>query len=329
MSNRTVGRTLSSSGRHCLFYFSWIVPYGTVMLLLPAAAGKGPIAFVDAAFTSVSAVCVTGLAVLDTPTDFSMTGQVMILLLIQFGGLGIMSITTVAMHAMGRRLSLRQERLMTSLMDTDRKDLVASLVLILKFTFLVEGVGALFLTGVFYTMGDSPGQAVWRGGFTAISAFCNAGFSLQSDSLVVYQEAPLVLHMVAALIICGGMAPATSLLIPRWLRRRSIPVTVRIDLVTTAVLLVSGTLFMLAFEWNGVLSGLSIFNKIHNAWFQSATLRTAGFNSVDIADVMSPTFLVMLCLMFIGGCPGGTAGGIKATTIAILAMTFWAKHHPA
>jgi trk system potassium uptake protein TrkH len=307
------------------FTFLGLCLVGTLMLLLPGIMRHDPIALVDAAFTSVSAVCVTGLVVLDTPTDFSLAGQGVILILIQFGGLGIMSITTVAMHAMGRRLSLRQERLMTSLMDADRKDLVASLVLILKFTFLVEAVGALFLGGVFYAMGDSPGQAAWQGVFTAISAFCNAGFSLQTQSLIPYQNAPLVLHMVAALIICGGMAPATSLLIPRWLQGKTVPVTVRIDLVTTAVLLISGSFFMLAFEWNGILSGLSFFNKIHNAWFQSATLRTAGFNSVDLAGVMSPTFLVMLCLMFIGGCPGGTAGGIKATTMGILAMTFWAN----
>ena len=307
------------------FTFLGLCFVGTLMLLMPGTMSKAPITFVDAAFTSVSAVCVTGLVVLDTPTDFSLAGQGIILVLIQFGGLGIMSITTVAMHAMGRRLSLRQERLMTSLMDADRKDLVASLVLILKFTFLVEFVGAVFLGGVFYAMGDSPGQAAWRGSFTAISAFCNAGFSLQTQSLIPYQNAPLVLHMVAALIICGGMAPATSLLIPRWIKGKSVPVTVRIDLVTTAVLLISGAFFMLAFEWNGVLSGLSVFNKIHNAWFQSATLRTAGFNSVGLAGVMSPTFLVMLCLMFIGGCPGGTAGGIKATTVGVLAMTFWAN----
>ncbi|WP_459917360.1 TrkH family potassium uptake protein [Desulfocicer niacini] len=307
------------------FTFLGLCLVGTLMLLLPGIMSHDPIVLVDAVFTSVSAVCVTGLVVLDTPADFSLAGQGVILILIQFGGLGIMSITTVAMHAMGRRLSLRQERLMTSLMDADRKDLLASLVLILKFTFLVETVGALFLGGVFYAMGDSPGQAAWQGVFTAISAFCNAGFSLQTQSLVPYQNAPLVLHMVAALIICGGMAPATSLLIPRWLQGKTVPVTVRIDLVTTAVLLISGSFFMLAFEWNGVLSGLSFFNKIHNAWFQSATLRTAGFNSVDLAGVMSPTFLVMLCLMFIGGCPGGTAGGIKATTMGILAMTFWAN----
>jgi len=307
------------------FTFLGLCLAGTLLLLLPSAMTKGPIALVDAAFTAVSAVCVTGLSVLDTPVDFSMTGQVIILILIQFGGLGIMSITTVAMHAMGRRLSLRQERLMTSLMDTDRKDLVASLVLILKFTFLVELVGTLFLGGVFYRMGDSLGQAAWRGGFTAISAFCNAGFSLQSNSLIPYQKAPLVLDMVAALIICGGMAPATSLLIPRWVRGQKIPVTARIDIVTTVVLLLLGSFCMLAFEWDGAFSGMSFLNKIHNAWFQSATLRTAGFNSVGISSVMGPTYLVMIVLMFIGGCPGGTAGGIKAPTIAVLAMTFWAN----
>ena len=121
------------------------------------------------------------------------------------------------------------------------------------------------------------------------------------------------------------MAPATSLTIPRWLKARRIPIASRIALITTAVMLLSGTFFMLAFEWSGVLSGLSIADKIHNAWFQSATLRTAGFNTVDMARVMSPTFLMMILFMFIGGSPGGTAGGVKTTTIGILAMTFWAN----
>jgi trk system potassium uptake protein TrkH len=280
---------------------------------------------VDAAFTSVSAVCVTGLIVLDTPHDFTVFGQVLILLLIQLGGLGIMSIATVAMHAMGRRLSLHQERLLTSMTDTDHRDLVVSLVTILRFTFMAEGLGALLLAGLFRFTGDNWGQAVWRGLFTAISAFCNAGFALQSDNLIPYQENPFILHIVALLIVFGGMAPATSLLVPRWLAGRPVGVSVRLALVTTAVLLVSGALMFLAFEWNGTLSNLTVGDKIHNAWFQSVTLRTAGFNSVDINNVVNPSCLIMICLMFIGGSPGGTAGGVKTTTIALLVMTFWAS----
>ncbi len=298
---------------------------GALLLIIPGAAGKGEISLVDAAFTAVSAVCVTGLVVLDTPEAFTFLGQAFILLLIQLGGVGIMSIAAVALNAMGRRLSLRQERLLTNMTDTDHQTLVDALVRILKFTFVAEGIGALMLTGLFYASGDAMGQAAWRGLFTAVSAFCNAGFALQSDNMIPYQNNPFVLHTVAGLIIFGGMAPATSLISPKWLMGRRIPIAPRIALTTTAVMLISGTFFFLAFEWNGVLSGLSVGDKIHNAWFQSATLRTAGFNSVDVAGVISPTFMVMIWFMFIGGSPGGTAGGVKTTTIGILAMTFWAN----
>ena len=131
--------------------------------------------------------------------------------------------------------------------------------------------------------------------------------------------------MVAFLIIFGGLAPATSILIPSWLSKKKIPVHARIALVTTLILLFSGTFFILAFEWNGVLEGFSLGDKIHNAWFQSATLRTAGFNSVDTGKIAHPTFLIMILFMFIGGSPGGTAGGIKTTTLGVLALTFQAN----
>ncbi|WP_167496347.1 TrkH family potassium uptake protein [Desulfopila sp. IMCC35006] len=316
---------MNHPARILLSTFSALGVLGTALLSLPIATTKEAIHLVDAAFTSVSAVCVTGLIVLDTPNDFTLYGQIFILLLIQLGGLGIMSITTVALHAMGRRLSLKQERLLTSITDTDHNDLVHSLRTILKFTFIAEATGASLLTMLFIFSGAPPGEACWRGLFTSISAFCNAGFALQSDNLLSYQTNPLILHVVATLIIFGGLAPATSLVIPRWLSGKHLPIPARIALITTCVLLVSGTFFILAFEWNGVLAGLSIADKVHNAWFQSVTLRTAGFNSVDIAQVTNPTFLVMLGLMFIGGSPGGTAGGVKTTTVGILAMTFWAK----
>ncbi|MBF0413204.1 MAG: potassium transporter TrkH [Desulfamplus sp.] len=316
---------LSHPARVLLTTFMGLCIIGTVLLSLPVSAGKNGVQVLDAAFTSVSAVCVTGLVVLDTPNDFSITGQIFIILLIQLGGLGIMTITTVGLHAIGRRLSLRQERLMTTITETDHKDLIVSLVVILKFTFITEGLGTLILALIFYQRGDSLGQALWQGGFTAISAFCNAGFALQTSNLVPYQTSPLILHTVALLIILGGIAPATCLIIPRWLSGKNIPVSPYIALITTSVLLISGTLFILAFDWNGVLSGLSIIDKIHNAWFQSVTLRTAGFNSVDIAGISDSTLLVMICLMFIGGSPGGTAGGVKTTTIGILVLTFWAN----
>jgi trk system potassium uptake protein TrkH len=192
-------------------------------------------------------------------------------------------------------------------------------------TFIAELAGTVILSPIFYSIGDTFGSAVWRGLFTAISAFCNAGFSLQSDSLILYQNNPAILFTVSALIVIGGLAPATSLLFPRWIRCRKTPIQAQLAFIMTLVLLTSGTLFILAFEWDGVLAGLTLGEKIVNAWFQSVTLRTAGFNSVDISHVANPTFLVMLCFMFIGGSPGGTAGGVKTTTIGVLALTFWSN----
>ncbi|MDO5674425.1 MAG: potassium transporter TrkG [bacterium] len=293
------------------------------LLLLPLA-GTGNIAPIDAAFTAVSAVCVTGLVVLDTAKDFTTTGHVFILVLIQLGGLGIMSITTIALHVLGRRLSLRHERLVAGMTASSHHDLIESLALILKCTFLFEGAGALLLSAAFLFEGKTLGSALWEGVFTAVSAFCNAGFGLQSNNLIAYQHNPVVLHTVAALIILGGLAPATSILIPRWLSGKTVPIAARIALTITVGLLATGFFFLLAFEWHGVLGGLSFGDKLHNAWLQSVTLRTAGFNSVELGGVAAPTLLIMPALMFIGGSPGGTAGGIKTTTLAILVLTFWA-----
>ncbi len=316
---------LNHPARMLLTTFFVLCVAGTFLLVLPGSTQKGSIELVDAVFTSVSAVCVTGLIVLDTPNDFTLFGLFSIIGLIQLGGLGIMSIATVGMHAMGRRLSLKHERLLTSITQTDQKDLIYSLTLILKFTFIAECIGAVSLAVLFHASGEPLPQAAWRGIFTAVSAFCNAGFALQTDSLISYQNNPVILFTVSALIVTGGIAPATSLLTSRWLLGKPVPIPARIALVTTVVLLFSGTFFMMIFEWNGILAGLSAGDKIQNAWFHSVTLRTAGFNSVDISAVSNPVFLVMIVFMFIGGSPGGAAGGVKTTTIGILAMTFWAN----
>ncbi|MFP4520715.1 MAG: TrkH family potassium uptake protein [Fibrobacterota bacterium] len=313
----------SHPARVLLLSFSFLCILGTLLLLMPVSSNSGNIKSLDAVFTSVSAVCVTGLTVVDTGKYFSFTGQLFIIILIQLGGLGIMSITSVALHAMGRRLSLKHEKYLFSMADSGHKDLFESLRMILKFTFLAEAVGTLLLFIAFYTNGSSLTEELWRAVFTSVSAFCNAGFSLQTASLTAYTSNPLALYTVSILIILGGMAPATCILIPRWLSGRYVSLSARITLVTTSILLLIGTLFIAAFEWNGILGGLTLTEKINNAWFQSVTLRTAGFNSVDIAGTGNPGFLLMLIFMFIGGSPGGTAGGIKTATFAILALTFW------
>lgn len=298
---------------------------GTFLLALPQSAGSGhSIGLLDALFTATSAVCVTGLVVLDTATDFRGFGQAMILLLIQVGGLGIMTFSTTALWALGHRMSLRHEGAVASLISAqDRGHLFATARRILALTALTEAVGALLLTAAFVRHGDGLLTALWRGVFTSVSAFCNAGFALQSDNLVTYQLSPFVLHVVALLIILGGLSPAAVLAVPALVRRGPAPVAAqaKLCLVAAAVLLGLGFLFVLAFEWGGSLAGLPFADRVHNAWFQSVTLRTAGFNSIDLGAVRPPTFTLMLLWMFIGGSPGSTAGGVKTTTVAVLLLS--------
>ena len=316
---------LSHPARILFSTFFILCMAGTFLLLIPVSTVSGNIDFIDAVFTSVSAVCVTGLIVLDTPNDFTFVGQFIIMILIQLGGLGIMSITTIALQSLGRRLSLKHETVMVSMTETDHKNLTASLSTILKYTFITEAVGFVLLTALFKSSGDSMPDALWRGLFTSVSAFCNAGFALQSDSLAAYSGAPAVLTAVAVLIFLGGMAPAIAYAFPIWIKGGKVPLTARIALVTTSVLVLAGTLFYLVFEWNASLYGQSVSDKLFNAFFQSVTLRTAGFNSVEISGVSASAYIMMIIFMFIGGSPGGTAGGIKTTTVGVLMLTFWAN----
>lgn len=298
---------------------------GTVLLALPQSATSGKsVDFVDAAFTATSAVCVTGLAVLDTPIDFTALGQLVILLLIQIGGLGIMTFSTVALWALGRRMSLQHEGAVASLISTqDRGRLFSTAKRILQLTLTAEGIGAVVLAFGFSQMGDKLPIAIWRGLFTSISAFCNAGFALQSDNLISYQRSPLILHTVGVLILLGGLSPVVVFALPAIVRRSAEPVLAqaRLALAATVALLAGGFFFILAFEWNDSLKELQLVNKLHNAWFQSVTLRTAGFNSIDLTVIHPATLTLMLLWMFIGGNPGGTAGGVKTTTLAVLVLS--------
>lgn len=311
--------------RATLFTFLILCLVGTFLLSIPVASSGKTISLIDAAFTAVSAVCVTGLIVLDTPNDFSTVGQAFILLLIQLGGLGIMTVTALTLHALGRRITLTQAKVLNTTINSDHMTLVGSLKRIAGFTIVSEVSGTAILALLFFYHGMPGSEALWKGFFTSISAFCNAGFALQSDSLIGFQNNPLILHTIALLIIAGGLAPSVVMIIPAWIKGRQISVSARLALLTTMLLLFSGFFFYTAFEWNNSLQNLSPINRLHNAWFQSVTLRTAGFNSVAIENVLGPTFIIMICMMFIGGSPGGTAGGIKTTTFGVLIATFWAS----
>jgi trk system potassium uptake protein TrkH len=312
---------LAHPARLLVSTFFALCAVGAVLLSIPAASTGDAHAPIDAAFTAVSAVCVTGLIVLDTPNDFSGAGQLIVLLLIQVGGLGIMTFYTAALSAFGRRLSLRHERAVAgALQIEDRRRLARSLGRILTITFVSEIGGALLLFAAFSAGGEPAARALWRAVFTSVSAFCNAGFALQSDSLIPYQMSPLVLHTVATLIVVGGISPAVIVALPAWARRKPVPLQVKLALYTAAALLAGGALLYAGLEWDASLGRLSWADRAHNAWFQSVTLRTAGFNSVDLLEARPAAVTVMIGFMFVGGSPGGTAGGIKTTTFAILIL---------
>lgn len=321
--------------------FALLITAGTVLLSLPvSAAGPLPVSLIDALFTAVSASCVTGLAVLDTPTAWSLFGQLVILALFQIGGLGIMAFSAGGLLLLGRRIGLRQELAMGAMLGS-ADGVVTALRRLFLFTLGVEGAGAAVLTLLFWAEGDPLGLAAWRGVFTSISAFCNAGFALQSDSMISYNDRPALLHAVSLIVIFGSFGPLISRDLLRMAARlapmRAFPsyawpllrrfrdsgvisLQSRLAISTSAALLLVPAVLFLLMEWDRSLGALSVADKLHNAWFQSVILRTAGFNSVDLAVCLPPTVLLMVILMFIGGSPGSTAGGVKTTTAALLML---------
>jgi trk system potassium uptake protein len=311
-----------SPARILVASFGAICVAGAALLAIgPSDPVDQPISLIDAAFTAVSATCVTGLAVRDTGGGFTGFGQLIILLLIQVGGLGIMTFAGAASVWTGRRMSLREEATAADLLGPEaRADLEGALALALKVTLVTELVTALALLLAFLRQGDGLGVALWRAVFTAISAFCNAGFALQADSLVPYQDDPFVILPISAALIVGGLGPAVIASAPLVLRG-SAPLHTQVVLTVTAILIVVPTVLYALLEWNASLDGLGPGSKVMNAWFQAVTPRTAGFNSVDLTEMRPPTWTLICALMFVGGSPGSTAGGIKTTTLAAIALS--------
>jgi trk system potassium uptake protein TrkH len=303
--------------------FAILIAVGTVLLSVPAAAADGHrIAAVDALFTATSASCVTGLIVLDTPHAFSAFGLVVILALIQIGGLNIMVLSTFAAVMLGRDLDFRSEAALGTILDLSSPATAFRLTtFIVMATLIVEAAGAVALGFTWLAHGAEPLEALWKGVFHSVSAFCNAGFALQSDSLVMFNRDPAALLVFSLLIVLGGLGFAV--LASLWWRARGRPwaglaVQTRLVIIASAVLIVIGWALYLGLEWQGSLAGLSPTDRVLNALFQSITARTAGFNSVAINGLQPATMLVFMLLMFIGASPGGTGGGIKTTTAAVL-----------
>lgn len=304
--------------------FGLAVAAGTAILMLPMAkTGPGGANFLEALFTATSAVCVTGLAVVDTATYWTRFGQVVILVLIQLGGFGIMSFASLLGVLMARRLGLKS-RIQTAAETKSAGfgDVRSVLLGVLRITAGTELVIAVLLTLRFAVgLGNPWGHSIWLGFFHSISAFNNAGFALFSDNLMGFVGDPWICLPIAAAIIVGGLGfPVLFELRRHYRRPLHWTMNTKLVLGGTVTLLAGGTAFICALEWTNpkTLGLLSTADKMLAGFFQSVMTRTAGFNSLDFGQMDPATWLGMDILMFIGGGPAGTAGGLKITTFAVL-----------
>ncbi|MGC8797617.1 MAG: TrkH family potassium uptake protein [candidate division WOR-3 bacterium] len=325
--------------------FAVLIALGTLLLTFPAATNDGRGAnLLTALFTATSATCVTGLIVKDTPTYFAPFGQIVILMLIQLGGLGIMTFYASLVVLLGQRLALNERRTIQQIIEETREIDIARMVrYVFLFTILAECIGTviLFLRWLFVLPG--PRQALYFAVFHSISAFCNAGFSLFSDSLIRFQSDLVTNLCIISLIVVGGLGfPVVNELFNRqtlfrltWLIRRrehspaprlsNLTIHSRLVLITTTLLIAAGTVLFFFLEYDNTLSSLPLGTKLLASLFQSVTARTAGFNTVSTTNLHPVTIFLWVILMFIGASPGGTGGGVKTSTLAVLLLAIRAR----
>ncbi|AMK11447.1 MAG: TrkH family potassium uptake protein [Pseudodesulfovibrio sp.] len=314
-----------------VWFFAGAILIGALLLHLDASHPGGPLSFVDSLFTATSAMCVTGLAVVDTGSYFSTFGLDVILVLIQLGGLGIMTFTTLIIHLLGRHVSLNDRIAVgQSLLHDPSFSLPRFLVRVVAWAFSFEALGALCLW-LMDPVGFNPYSAV----FHSISAFCNAGFSLYPDSLTQWAGHGGVNTVFIVLITAGGLGfyvlNELGTLVWAWLtdrrKRRSLRVSWHTEVVlkTSLTLVVAGTVVIFAAEGAAANAPDNFLDHFWNALFQSVTCRTAGFNTVDIGGMTNVSLAFMMLLMLIGGSPGSCAGGIKTTTFRALMGFVWAE----
>jgi len=302
---------------------------GTILLLLPfSRAGGGAVPFMDAFFTATSSITVTGLSVVDTATYWSGFGQAVILVLVQLGGLGVMTFTAILVLIIGGRLGLRRRAAAQAEQGILAPGEVKSIVIgVAVLTLIIEAIIALVLFLRFVSLGDGLAESLWYGVFHSVTAFNNAGFALFSDSFVQYQGDWIILGALMVAIIAGGLGlPVWADLIRRRRNRlhtrRHWSLHTRLTLIGTAALLVFGIGAVLIIEWAnpGTLGPMGVGDKVLNGAFQGVSPRTAGFNSVSYAEVRPETLMVTDFLMLIGAGSVSTSGGIKVTTMLVLAI---------
>jgi trk system potassium uptake protein TrkH len=310
-------------------WFAGAIVLGTVALSLPvASAPDKSLRVIDALFMAASAVCVTGLVVKDLATDFSTTGQIIILVLAQLGGLGYMVLSTVIIVLLGKKIGIKQRLVMQEALNVlTIEGLIGLLKGILWMTLVVEGIGALLLAARFSFDFPVP-EAIYLGVFHSVMAFNNAGFSLFPTSLIAYQSDVLVNAVMTLLIVSGGIGFIVYRDLIRLAKRETFRLTVHTWMVLslTAALIVGGTLVFWAFEAGNpkTIGSLSLADQFLVSFFHSVSARTAGFNTVDLGGGTAATLYVLVLLMFVGASPGGTGGGIKTSTFGTMLVGIWA-----
>lgn len=304
--------------------FAGLILIGALLLNLPIASKSGEsIGFVNALFTSASSVCVTGLVVVNTGEYWSLFGHVVIIFLIQMGGLGFMTLATLVALILGKKITLKERLIIREQLNQETMSGLVKLTRYVIFsTFAIEGIGALILSTRFIPK-YGLGRGIWFSIFHSISAFCNAGFDIMGNSIVPFVGDITINLTIAFLIIIGGLGFSVYIDISRNKRFKRVSLHSKLVLVTTFILIIVGMILFYLIEWNNpdTLQTLNTKEKVISSFFQSVVTRTAGFNSVNMSKIKDTTTFIMIVLMFIGGSPGSTAGGIKTTTFGAIFLT--------
>ena len=313
--------------------FLFIILAGTFLLMTPAAARDGvSCGFTPALFTATSATCVTGLVLYDTWSQFSGFGQAVILCLIQIGGLGFMSAACLVFFSMGKKVSMKQRLIMAQAMSVEDVSQVVRLQkLVLRGSFTIEGIGAAILTLRFWPE-FGFGKALKWGVFHSVSAFCNAGFDIVGSdypgmSMIPFGTDPVVCLTLSALVIVGGLGFFVWEEVLRVRNFRKLSIYSKLVLIITGSLLVFGTAAYLVLEWDNpaTIGNMPLPQKLLAAFFQSMTMRTAGFAGIDQAALTEPAKMLSVLLMLVGGSSGSTAGGMKTVTLLVMILFIWAR----
>jgi len=305
--------------------FAAVIFIGAILLNLPIASQNNQsVGFVNALFTSTSAICVTGLIVVNTAAHWSIFGQVVIMALIQIGGLGFMTMATLLALLMGKRIGLKTRIIMQEeLGQFTISGVVRLTIRIIQATFIIEGIGAILLA-IRFIPDYGLGKGIYFGIFHSVSAFCNAGFDIIGNSLENYVGSPIINFTIMGLIIIGGIGFTVVIDVLRTKKMKSFSLHTKLVLVVTGSLIISGFVFFFLLEYNNItMSGLSLPDKMLAAMFQSVTPRTAGFNTIPTGALRDSSKFLTIIYMFIGGSPGSTAGGIKTATFGVIIFAIY------